>query len=112
MIKFLRLYIQGIQFLTVILQIWKTYLFFSSSLFDVRFIPVKGKEINQFDSLYVICLIIPDNINTVYSAKPQNEQHKFCYIYNARTGNVALNFNQVRHLAISFTEKRFPPLNS
>lgn len=75
-------------------------------LLDVNFIPVINKN-NPL--LHVVNLSLPALVNTVYYVK--NQEDNSCFLYCSKKGNVSLNFNQVRLLAIDLTEKRLFPLS-
>lgn len=86
-------------FLTQILPI------LPSTLVNIVFIPVRyenRRKIEPNHCLYVIRVIVPANMNTVYYLKNQN----VCYVRRPE-GNVRLNLREVRELAVLYCEKRF-----
>lgn len=76
-----------------------------SKLVRIVFIPVRyesRKNIEADHSLYVIRIIIPANMNTLYYLKNRN----VCFVRRPE-GNKMLNLKEVRQLAVLFCEKRF-----
>lgn len=60
------------------------------------------KTIQPNHSLYVIRIVVPAQMNTLYYLK----NHGISFVRRA-TGNVQLSLKDVRQLAVSLSEKRF-----
>lgn len=76
-----------------------------STLVNIVFIPVRyenRREIEPDHSLYVIRIIVPAKMNTLYYLKNRN----ICFVRRPE-GNVKLDLKEVRELAVLFCEKRF-----
>lgn len=78
-----------------------------SSLVSVNFIPVRDENTRTTkpnQALYVIRIVVPANMNTLYYLKNRN----LCFV-RRHTGNEQLNLKEVRQLTVSLSEKRFMP---
>lgn len=75
----------------------------SSDLVSVIFTPVKSENSrNHKESLYVVQIIIPANMNTLYYLKNRSS----CYVRILKE-NKKLTLKEVRHLAVSLSERRY-----
>ncbi len=76
-----------------------------SSLVNINFIPVRQESTRKIDTnhqLYVIRIVIPAQMNTLYYLKKKN----ICFVRRSE-GNKELSLKEVRRLAVSFSEKRY-----
>ena len=76
-----------------------------SALVNIIFIPVlneRTQTIEHDHKFFLIKIVVPAQMNTVYYLKNENE----CF-FRGPEGNAKLNLKEVRQLAILLSEKRF-----